>query len=368
MTFKLYDTLGIDKSASIEDIKKAYKKLAIQYHPDKGGDQEKFKEITNAYKILSDPKERDKYDNLGDMYFENGLNNMSDNFPFENMDMFNQIFGNSFFNMGFQNNNKTIRKCNDYIHNIEISNRDSYFGIEKHLTININKKCFICIDTCNLCNGKGNIQDIKNNGFFRQMVLRQCNKCNGLGSISITNKNCNNCKGNGNYSLDKKLDIKIPRGSQSYTTTFDGMGEQPQTPNDIPGNLVINIVVKDDPIFIRKNLDLIYNVDITFLESITGKDIKIPHYDGDINFKTSKLGLINPNIEYRFKNKGMIKQGNDSRESTIPEKNGDLILKFKIIYPSKHLETTKYYIDSNCKIDNSEGIIEILKELGIKSC
>lgn len=332
MSWKLYDILGINKSSSIDDIKKAYKKLAIQYHPDKGGDPEKFKEITNAYKILSDSTQKEKYDNLGDDMYNNIEGSGFDSDIFANMDIFNQFFGNNSFggfNMqfGMDHTRGKSKKCNDYIHTIDITNKEVYFGYEKNLNISINKKCFKCINVCDLCNGRGTIQQVNNNGLFRQIFMNQCNKCNGSCNIFIKNINCNDCKGNSTIKIDKIINIKVPRGSENgYSITFDEMGEQPSRKNDIAGNLIIIINIKEsDSFFTRKGLNLYYNLNISFKESLIGKEIIIPHYESDINFNIKELGIIDPNHEYHLKEKGMIDKNN---------KKGDLVLKFNINYPN----------------------------------
>lgn len=291
----LYEVLNVSRNCSIDDLKKAYKKLAFEHHPDKGGDANKFKEINNAYSILSNPEERAKYDN-----------------PTQNI--FEHMFGSSreySFN----------RKCRTVIHIIQITNKEAYYGDMKVLKIMLSKKCMQCTQLCNQCQGKGQINELQRMGPFATMTSRPCNKCNGTGQCIVGKPSCEICKGNGEYQEERKIEITIPVGVENgKQIVIEGCGEQIQSPTDVPGDLILEIKIIPDLIFERKGLDLIYRQTITFRESILGKTLNVPLYDGLYTLDISELGIIEPNKKYEIKGKGM--------------KNGNLILLFQVKYPS----------------------------------
>jgi len=336
MTFKLYDILGLPRNCNNDDIKKSYKKMAIVHHPDKGGDVDKFKEISNAYSILSDPEKKNRYDQLGD----EGYNNSGVEQQFDHNSIFEQFFGqaqNGFFGMdGFNiHQHQQRRKCRNVQHVIKISNKEAYFGGQKILKISINKKCMECISMCVSCQGQGQINELHRIGPFASMSSRTCDNCKGSGKCVKGKKSCVNCKGIGDYVEEKKLDLHIPIGVESgKQIIFAGMGEQPHNQNEIAGDLIFDIFVSLDNVFERRGLDLIYKCEISFYESVTGKSIDIPLYDNVHTIEIEKFGIIQPNKEYKIPQKGMISEN----------KKGNLILLFEIRYP-------KLELSEDCKND-----------------
>jgi len=291
-----YAILGIEKNASENDVKKAYHKLALKNHPDKGGDESIFKEITEANEILSNSESRRQYD-LGEDTNNIGIN------------IFDHFFGGQF-------KNHTKLKRNSHVHQIKISLRDVYTGIDKKLKVSIKTECVSCKSICKNCNGKG-IINIMNGPFIMQ---QNCNACSS-GYIKVININCNNCVGKGFTLEDKMCNINVPIGIISGTNIkINGFGEQARNNNEESGDLLFQIIVEDDPYFKRNGNDLIFKVSLTFKESIIGKNFKIPHFSGQIELNSDGFGVINPLKEYSLKEKGIL--------------NGNLILNFQIEYPN----------------------------------
>jgi molecular chaperone DnaJ len=162
-------------------------------------------------------------------------------------------------------------------------------------------------------------------GPFTTMVTQPCHLCQGCGKISSNNSSCSCCKGKGDFTEEKIIELKIPMGVEmGHNIVFNGLGEQPQLENDIPGDLIFEVFVQPDPSFERSGLDLIYKSSLTFQESILGKKISIPHYDETFDIDIGEYGIIQTNKSYIIQNKGM----------KTTHKKGNLILKFNITYPS----------------------------------
>lgn len=314
MTDNYYETLGISKESSADEIKKAYRKKALENHPDKGGKEEDFKKITEAYEILSNEEIKGRYDrgeNLkGNQHFQN----------FNHNDIFN-----NFMNMHMHtnsNSNKKIKR-NDYVHNIKIMLDEVYTGAQKTLKVSLDKYCLKCNKKCQECNGNGVINIVRSMGPFQMQTQTHCNNCKGTGEKVVSG--CNNCK-NGKIEEIKICVLNIKKGVKSGDKIkYEGYGEQSHNETEISGDLYFEIEVLEHIKFIRQNNgnNLIYKLKITFLESIIGKEINIPHFERDITMNINELGIIQPEIGYILKDKGL--------------NGGDLIITFNIEYPNKKL-------------------------------
>lgn len=306
-----YEILGINKNASPDEIKTAYRKLAREHHPDKGGNKETFQKIQEAYEHLSDPQKREAVDNP----------HSSHPFDFHEFRNFHQEFG---FDQG---NTKSRR--GDHIYNCSISLRDVFYGTIKKIRVNRTMYCKSCINFCKTCNGNGRISQKIHLGPFVQLIEHGCPNCNGTGKETNTNTKCNTCNSTKTIKEERIFEINIPKGVENgHTFIYENWGEQATNPNEISGNLVVRIIVENHPDFTRQEDDLIYNCKISLRESIIGKTITINNFDNDQEIDTVGFGIINPNKEYTLIGKGMMtKNGN----------RGNLRIRFNINYPDKAL-------------------------------
>ena len=316
MSDNYYEILEVSKTASTEEIRQSYRKLARTNHPDKGGDAETFKKIQTAYETLSDDQKRNQYDNPNQMpsFFQNG--GMPDGFPF-----------NMFFNMN-GGGNRNVKK-DDEIFNCKITLKDVFYGTNK--TFNIKRKyiCEICKKHCNDCNGTGTRTQQIHMGPMIQLINQPCGTCNGTGSTK--SNNCSDCQ-SGFKTKEKNIDLIIPKGVEhGKQYKYAGWGQQKTKTNEIDGDFIINIQVEPHSFYKRDKLNLYCNIDINLVESIIGKSLEIPYLnDIPLQIETKKFGIINPNKDYIIAEQGLMNEyGN---------KKGDLYIKFNITYPERVLK------------------------------
>jgi len=378
-TFKLYEILQINNNASQEDIKKKFRKLAVQHHPDKGGNPEKFAEITNAYEILSDENKRKQYDMIGDNENLKDILNNCEGFPFgmngmhgmnamhamhemhemhgmhgmhfdmDGSSSFENIFQNLF---GMQMNKK--RKGKNIEKTVKINLRDAYFGIKKKYDINMSKYCDKCNQPCPECKGTGHTNKVIGN--FGIMIQQRvnCNACKTKGIINKCNNNCNICNGKGNYNIKENINIDIIPGVKTGMKIIaENKGDETLIVENnnfihLQGDLILNIVVEEkDDNFVIDGDNLIYNITLPYWKLLTHIDhLYINHYK-DKNLKIDFTEPIDHNKTYVYKTLGMPVINNNGNY-------GDLIIKFNVLFPSNRL-----------KDDNKEKLQSVLKSLEI---
>jgi len=292
-----YKILGIEKNASKEEVKKAFHKLAHKYHPDKkGGDEKKFKEINEAYQVLSDDEKRSKYDTYGKAGADgfSGFNNAGGFGGFDFSDMFRQggysggvedIF-ETFFGGGRGTGEKR-RRGRDISIDIQISFAESIFGTERKVLINKVGECDICKgsganpgsgkEKCKTCGGQGKILENRRSILGTFSTERICDTCFGAGDIP--KEKCKTCGGDGVLKKSEEINIKVPAGIEyGEMIRFSGKGEA--IPKGTPGDLYVKIHIEKHSVFTREGYNLLMNLDIKLTEAILGANFNIKTLEG----------------------------------------------------------------------------------------
>ena len=303
----MYDVLGLTRDATADDIKKAYRKLAREHHPDKGGDPEKFKKVQEAYEVLSDPEKRENFDRFG-------TPDAPPQGPNPN-DIFAQMFGGA-----FGGPRGPVRRA-DHHHELKITLEDAYRGLARTFKVTLTKPCFACRKQCPHCHGRGTHMVQMGPMSFGQ----PCQPCGGQGGGSSGCKECN-FKSKKHEPLN--LELKIPAGVEDGATLVaGGMGEQPLKPDEEPGDLIFHIKIQDHPELMRQGKDLVWSTRISFEDSVNGKVLQVPHFDGSIQINTSDWGVLDPREDYIIPGKGFV-QG------------GKLRVSFNVVYPNSKTKFT----------------------------
>ncbi|WP_026389744.1 molecular chaperone DnaJ [[Acholeplasma] multilocale] len=333
-----YEVLGVSKTATEQEIKKAYRSLAKQYHPDmnKAPDaEEKFKEVNEAASVLMDPEKRQRYDQFGHAGVDGQAGGFGGFGGFEDFfggagggfaDMFGDFFG------GGQQRRGPSRG-EDIVLQTTLSFKELIFGVEKEISLNLLTKCATCngvgaanpndVHTCNRCGGSGQVLTQQSMGPIKFQSQAACPDCNGQGK-TFTNK-CHDCAGHGLHMKKKDIIVPIPQGMRpGQQMVMQGYGHASE--NGGPsGNIYINVNVADSKMFsISGTRDLLMKYNISYLDAILGNTITIDTYDGPMKLKVPKG--INSGETIKVPGKGLYK---DTKSS----KRGDLIISVNISVP-----------------------------------
>jgi molecular chaperone DnaJ len=313
-----YEILGVDRGASDTELKKAYRNLAKKYHPDiNPGNKEaevKFKEINEAYEVLSDPQKRQQYDRFGHAGMDgSGFGGFGGfgGFDFGFDDLFEGFFGSSPFGGTRRRQKAGPKRGAGLKYTLEISFNEAVFGANKEIRVSRFQTCNNCggtgakpgtsPQTCKHCNGTGQIRHAQATPFGQMINMRTCDVCRGEGTI-IDNP-CEDCRGSGRQQKTSKIDIEIPAGiDNGQTISLRGEGE-PGIKGGPPGDLYVNIIVQPHPIFIRDGYDIICEIPITFTQAALGAELDIPTLEGTMKYgipEGTQTGTV-----FRLRNKGI---------------------------------------------------------------
>jgi len=345
-----YEVLGVEKKASNDQIKDAYRKLALQYHPDRNkeaGAEDKFKEISEAYAVLSDAQKRTQYDHLGHAGFDQQYSR-EDIFrgaDFDSIfrdiggDIFRTFFGGSGFGGGYERANRG----QDIGYSIEITLEEAAKGVEKEIQVPRTEKCDVCngsgakpgtnLSMCQRCNGAGKVQN--RHGFV--VLIQDCPQCRGRGKHIETP--CSSCSGSGLVRKKRKITVKIPIGiDDGYRLRLRGEGETVANGGE-PGDLYVIIQVLPNQLFVRDGDDL-YRIEmITFPQAALGAEISVPTLEGPTIVKI-RPGT-QPGEVVRVKGQGMPRMRGYGK--------GDLIVRIGIVIPEKLTSQQRILIEQLAK-------------------
>ncbi|MBI4708881.1 MAG: molecular chaperone DnaJ [Candidatus Portnoybacteria bacterium] len=360
-----YEILGISKNASPDEIKRAYRKLAHEHHPDKGGDEKKFKEINGAYQVLSDPQKRAQYDQFGTTFEQaqagggfSGFNGFRDfssyadafdffkrgrgeeqEFEFGNLgDIFEGIFGGA-----TRPGSKKRQRGQDIVVDAEITLEEAARGVEREFNIYKGVICSKCggsgsepgseLKECPKCKGRGKVEETRRAAFFSFSQTKTCPECQGRGKKP--EKVCSKCGGDGRVKEYKTIKIKIPAGiedGQAISLTGQGEAGMFGAP---AGDLYVTIHIKPHKSFERKGDDLYHDLSISFTQAVLGDKIELPTLFEVVSLKIP-AGVESGTL-IRLQNKGMPRLRQRG--------NGDMIVKVKIEIPKKLSRKQRELID-----------------------
>ena len=310
-----YEVLGVNKSANKDEIKKAYRKLAVKYHPDKNkGDksaEEKFKEASEAYHVLSDEKRKTNYDQFGHAAFQGGGQGGFGNFDFSSSfsDIFEDVFGDfGFGSSGQSKRGRSNNRGNDLRYDISIDLNDAFTGTEEKINYTTYKKCKTCSGSgakpgskpsaCSYCGGQGKVRSSQ--GFFT--IQQTCPECSGEGE-KITNP-CSNCSGAGKTQSNESVSVKIPKGVDDGTRIrIAGKGEA-GSKGGANGDLYLFVSVEPHNIFKRSEENLFFEFPISLTDAALGATIEVPTIDGG-KAKVKIPPGTQGGKQFRLKGKGM---------------------------------------------------------------
>ncbi len=371
-----YEVLGVNKTATDDELKKAYRKLAKKYHPDANPDnkkeaEEKFKEVSEAYENLSDPQKRRMYDQFGHdgpqgfggggpgggyYSYSSGFDGFGD---FGDLgDIFSSFFGGSGFGGRTTRQRQSgPKKGRDLKYSMDITFEESFLGIKKDISIYREEECETChghkakpgtkAEKCNVCGGTGTVRQTVSTILGQMQTTKTCSACNGEGEI--IKEKCPECKGRGKIRKQVKIKVTIPAGiSDNQTVILRGEGESGEK-GGARGDLYIVIKVKKHNIFTRENNNVFCEIPITFTQATLGADLKVPMVDG--NNETYKIPEgTQTGTKFTIKNKGF--------KSVNGNWNGDFIFVVTVQTPKKLTSEQREILQQLAKTMNEQPPIK----------
>ena len=316
-----YEVLGVSKTADEKELKRAYRKLAKQYHPDTNQNdkvaEEKFREATEAYEVLNDPEKRKQYDQFGHAAFSQagGAGAGAGGFGgFGGMDMgdiFGDIFGDFFGGGGRRSNPNAPQQGASLRASLELEFKEAVFGVEKDLNVTVSEECTHCSgsgakpgtkpETCSTCGGSGQVRYNQQTMFGAVSSVRPCSACSGTGKI--IKEKCPSCGGSGYVKTKKRISVTIPAGIEDgQTIRLRGKGE-PGLNGGPRGDILLTLYVKPSPEFERVGNDIYYTMPISFTQAALGDELVVPTLDGEVSYPMS--AGTQTGTRFRLRGKGV---------------------------------------------------------------
>lgn len=371
-----YEVLGISKSTPTDDIKKAYRKLAKKYHPDINPNDKdaeaKFKEISEAYTVLSDDQKRSAYDRYGHAAFDGsggGGFGGFEGFGFGGLDDLFETFMGGAGGFGRSRTNKNApQRGNDLQYALQISFEEAAFGVEKEISINRLQNCSVCsgsgakpgtsVETCKHCRGTGQIRYTQSTAFGQFVNMKTCDACRGEGKIVV--QPCEACQGKGRISKKSRITINVPAGiDEGQTISLRGEGE-PGLRGGTSGDLYVTIHIKPHSIFKREGYDVVCDVPISFAQAALGAEIDIPTLHGIIKYSIPEATQTGTVFKMRGKGIKYLRSNN----------NGDQYIRINVEVPtkmsSKQKELLRQFAEAGGDdegLEQRKGFFEKVKKL-----
>lgn len=346
-----YKVLGVSKDASKEEIKKAFRKLAHEYHPDKrSGDAAKFKEVSEAYSILSDDQKRSQYDAYGRVFaggqtgggfegfqgFDFSQFGGDKGFEFDLGDIFGDFFSSTFGGRG-----ERTRRGRDISIDTELSFEEAVFGVERVIVLNKVSTCSVCagsgarpgssMETCQTCNGKGTVREVRRSIIGSISTVHTCETCGGRGKVP--RERCDSCRGKGVIRREHEIKVKVPAGVEDgEMIRLGGMGES--VAGGVAGDLYIKIHVRNHSYLRREGNNLMMDLSVKLSDALLGAEYPVQALDGKITVKIPEG--VAPGEILRVRGKGVPTQSG---------KRGDLLIKLIINLPKKLSKEAKKQIE-----------------------
>ena len=364
-----YEVLGIERGATDNEIKRAYRKLAKKYHPDMNQSSEeaevKFKEATEAYEVLSDSQKRQQYDQFGHAAFGQGGGGAGGFGGFDMGDMFGDIFGD-FFGGGGQGGRRRAnapQKGANIQASVVLEFEEAVFGVEKEVQVTVSESCETCSgsgakpgtskDTCPTCNGQGQVRYNQQTLFGTVQSVRTCNHCGGSGQI--IKERCTDCHGSGYQKKRKKLSVSIPAGiDHGQSMRLRGKGE-PGANGGPKGDVILQVSVKPHEYLERRGEDIYYTLPLSFAQAALGTNVSVPTIDGNVSYDI-KAGT-QTGTKFRLRSKGVPHLNNERYR-------GDQYVTVNIVTPTNLSKRQKELFEELAEL-SEDNVTETKKKKGI---
>jgi molecular chaperone DnaJ len=379
-----YEILGVERSASPEEIKTAYRKLAMKYHPDKNqGDkqaEEKFKEVSEAYEVLRDQNKRNLYDRFGHDGLKGGGMGGGFHDPF---DVFREVFGsgfgsifNDFFGSGSgRGGRRDVRRGRDLQIRLKLTYEEIAAGVTKQIKVKKLVACETCSGsglksgqqptTCPQCQGSGEMRQVSQSLFGRFVNITSCSRCGGSGTI-ITDP-CQTCRGEGLIHGEETVEVSVPAGvAEGNYMTLEGKGNK--GPNNGPaGDLIVVMQEQSHPFFTRSGSDVIFELNLSFPEVALGTEVEIPTLELETNDKEKYNKLVKITVPEGTQSEKVFRLRGKGFPELHSYQRGDLLVEVKVWTPTKLTSREKELLEELLESENihppkKKGFFQKVKE------